>query len=651
MRDEFNTRVKQILGSRAAFKCSNPKCRVATIGPTVDSRGVINLGVAAHITAASTGGPRFDEGLTPEQRSDVANGIWLCQRCAKLVDSDLGQFTVELLRGWKVDCELKAAEELQDPFKERESRSFIESENPPDSVDRGLAWKLYQDHKFGEAVVEFKKWLVLHPKDYIAWTVLAWCHYEEFHYKDGLSAVNKALAVKRDLPEAMGTKACILAEEGIEKGARASLLQARELFERVAGSLEHWTIHYNLANTLCALGEFDSSIEEYRKAIKLNDRLPCIWKNLAHAYFKLGDHKGEFECYDKALALDPMHTEALISKGVTLITALKKPLEGIPLIEGAVARNPEAGDRWPHLWYWLGIAYWQGGNAKKALEHVQRGLDIAPNHTWLLELKGQLLSDLCKTNSEFTPQAIGYFKFRLSLSKTDYKAFAELGSLFLLRGDEDAIWKLIDDQPSHFNLKASDCFRQAGVLAKDAFRAWCYLPAYETFRGYASHKDYFDILPTAKLPVDRGWFSRFAILMTVPFGEACEILRNKESSKSQQDLVVRIHDHIRDWIRKLLPPLAVPLAKSLDKCRPAKEHAAEIADLVSSLMVWMGDVANRELSRQLGYTCAYFAIPTEEIEHFMDKDPRIGKMMEEVALLVFTSVHEDLKLLPDKKES
>jgi hypothetical protein len=62
---------------------------------------VINVGQAAHITAASPGGARFDPALTPTQRASADNGLWLCQNCGKLIDSDDEHFTVETLRGWK----------------------------------------------------------------------------------------------------------------------------------------------------------------------------------------------------------------------------------------------------------------------------------------------------------------------------------------------------------------------------------------------------------------------------------------------------------------------------------------------------------------------------------------------------------------------
>jgi hypothetical protein len=65
----------------------------------------VNLGVAAHITAASPGGPRYNESLTATERAAAANGIWLCQTCGKLVDADVPGYSVELLRRWKAETE------------------------------------------------------------------------------------------------------------------------------------------------------------------------------------------------------------------------------------------------------------------------------------------------------------------------------------------------------------------------------------------------------------------------------------------------------------------------------------------------------------------------------------------------------------------
>ena len=101
MRHEFSIQVKDTLAKRVGMRCSNPNCRQLTSGPQEDPARAINVGVAAHITAASRGGPRFDPSMSKKQRESPENGIWLCQNCAKLVDNDEARYTVGLLRRWK----------------------------------------------------------------------------------------------------------------------------------------------------------------------------------------------------------------------------------------------------------------------------------------------------------------------------------------------------------------------------------------------------------------------------------------------------------------------------------------------------------------------------------------------------------------------
>ena len=75
----------------------------------------MTIGVAAHICAASPGGPRYDASQDQKARRGRDNGIWLCQTCAKLIDSDPRKFTVELLTKWKKSAQERAFRELVAP--------------------------------------------------------------------------------------------------------------------------------------------------------------------------------------------------------------------------------------------------------------------------------------------------------------------------------------------------------------------------------------------------------------------------------------------------------------------------------------------------------------------------------------------------------
>lgn len=121
MRDDFSSTTIAELRKRAGEKCSNPKCGTPTSGPRFESGKSISIGVAAHIYAASSGGPRFNVYMSDTQRSSIDNAIWLCQNCAKLIDNDESRYTPEALFEWK-----SAAEALA--FKNISERVSLDSE-------------------------------------------------------------------------------------------------------------------------------------------------------------------------------------------------------------------------------------------------------------------------------------------------------------------------------------------------------------------------------------------------------------------------------------------------------------------------------------------------------------------------------------------
>jgi membrane-bound ClpP family serine protease len=113
MRDDFINYIKENLAKRVGMRCSNPNCRQLTNGPSSDPKKSVNIGVAAHIAAASPGGKRYDSQQTSAQRSAISNGIWLCQNCAKLIDSDEKRFQIEVLHKWKLISEEAARYDVE----------------------------------------------------------------------------------------------------------------------------------------------------------------------------------------------------------------------------------------------------------------------------------------------------------------------------------------------------------------------------------------------------------------------------------------------------------------------------------------------------------------------------------------------------------
>ena len=112
-RANFTKSTIEILAKRVAFKCSNPSCTRDTTGPNKNHSKATNIGVAAHIYAASKGGPRFNDSMNHSDRKSINNGIWLCANCSILIDRDYLKYTAELLYKWKYHAEKVAALNLE----------------------------------------------------------------------------------------------------------------------------------------------------------------------------------------------------------------------------------------------------------------------------------------------------------------------------------------------------------------------------------------------------------------------------------------------------------------------------------------------------------------------------------------------------------
>ena len=111
VRDDFSQGVRHHLARSVNYHCS--KCYAPTAGPFSGGGRSITTGVAAHICAAAPGGPRYNESMTPEQRSHYNNGIWLCAAHGPLIDHDWPRYTVEQLRETKRRAEQTATDNLE----------------------------------------------------------------------------------------------------------------------------------------------------------------------------------------------------------------------------------------------------------------------------------------------------------------------------------------------------------------------------------------------------------------------------------------------------------------------------------------------------------------------------------------------------------
>lgn len=163
-RDDFTKKDKDLLAKRVGFRCSNPKCRRVTSGPCQEDSKFINIGVAAHIKGASPGGARYDSKQSSEERRSKENGIWLCQNCAKLIDSDDKKYTSELLFNWKKLSEIEAQLDVENPNKNRESMTMQIFSNSQIENVAGRDFNFFSEVKLNPSNLEKKVLKILYKK-------------------------------------------------------------------------------------------------------------------------------------------------------------------------------------------------------------------------------------------------------------------------------------------------------------------------------------------------------------------------------------------------------------------------------------------------------------------------------------------------------
>jgi hypothetical protein len=101
-RDDFLSSTKELIAKRSGYICAYPGCKRMTIAGSNDrASGLTVTGIAAHITAASKKGPRYDPDMSHDERASENNGIWTCQIHGKFIDDNPSNCTVAELRRWK----------------------------------------------------------------------------------------------------------------------------------------------------------------------------------------------------------------------------------------------------------------------------------------------------------------------------------------------------------------------------------------------------------------------------------------------------------------------------------------------------------------------------------------------------------------------
>lgn len=516
---------------------------------------------------------------------------------------------------------------------------------PPASEDDASekAWQLYIQGKFEAASVELKVLLLRDSRNAKKWQALAWCQYSLHHYDEALVSIERAISIDKNDQYGLSIKACILAEDGIQRGIKANLLLARDIFIEIAKPSKQWVDHYNYGNVLQALGDYVGAKAEFITAIDYDPQQASIWKNLGGVYYLIGDHEKEINCYDRALAINSQLTEALISKGVTLFKIYDNRQESALLIERAITIDESIKLKWPHAYHWLALIYYKRGDYKEALKAADAGLAAVPAHSGLLDVKASILSRLWRETSAYIDTATSFFKFRVELLDSDYASFTELMQLLKASGQNDEIIIALEKALELEKGGLTDYLSYTEHSIDELLVSAKYLPNYKIFRSETSPiKRYTKLLTESNVMPDTDFEKAMFTVCAIPFGLACDILTNRPRNERHSALPL-VKDKILKSLSASMPGLATKLVNNIKR-----DSTKAIAEGLSSVVVIWPDIALLELSGQLGYIGGSFGVSPKELDNaVIKKGENLGEWQKNIFNASFFEINKKLQIFKE----
>lgn len=390
-----------------------------------------------------------------------------------------------------------------------------------------LAWKYYFSKDFEKAIFYFKNLLKETPNDIAILEGLAQCQYNTFNYKEAIININKAIELSSKLNQYL-TKACILAEDGMQNGQKGKIIEAKNLFKDFLDrDNRQFIFHYNYANTLSRFGYNQEAIDHFNICLKLNPNFEQAWTNLGQVYFELGEHEKEINCYDNALRINPALPQALFSKGVTLSRIYDKDEEGLNLMLKAVGSYENMFLEHRYGYFGIAYAYEKLGKIKESLKWIDKGLDHFSDDLVYLSFKSNLLIENWTKNKWLVNDAIKFFEYRLEL-ENDFKSLYALLTIKQIT-DEKIIFDLIKKHTSIFNKINLKSVNYCDIHLRDSIIFLLHYDKYLDFRNKHSIYRYIDHLTSELFIVSSEFWELLDLIFARSFSYAIsEYFKSKD---------------------------------------------------------------------------------------------------------------------------
>jgi len=461
-------------------------------------------------------------------------------------------------------------------------------------------------------------------------------------FRAALASINRARDLEPKDPNIEQRYAAILAELGIETDSKPLLIQARDIFARMARILGRATDHYNLANVLGPLGELTQAEVHYLACLEKAPTAQC-WKNLGSVYTQQNRLDKAMACFDAALKLDPTLVEAHISKGMAWLLETGDPAKAIACFEQAYALNSNLDHRWRHARYWHARALSLADRHEDALRQVDLGLRDHADDVHLLGLKAGILGHLWPRNAGYVERAWEFLVFRAQCFPRDCPTLVELLKLSRHCGREDAAWGYLDLNLGVAPFSMRTLSRIAGLSVDEWIVGLEAASLYKRFRTH-SRVDEHGITLNQKggLEPNPALIAPLYFALMVPFGRVANALRDQPEGTKPADPA--------DVFSVLLPEVARIFTalgpQWLGEDKPA-DQKEQVHRLTTGILL-LPDIIVAEAARIIGFLAGNFGI---SVEGMYDREELWREFHGDVAAMLLEQVDATWKMTKDAQRA
>jgi tetratricopeptide (TPR) repeat protein len=244
------------------------------------------------------------------------------------------------------------------------------------------AQALHQRNQFREAEQAYRQVLAAEPGNALAWHWLAILYYQQQRGGDALMAVEEALKIVPDAPDALMLKGALLQAAGRAYEARDAIASATNL---KPGNGEGW---YNLGLIESELKNLDAAVAAFDRALAL---APGAWPAVfarGEALLELGRHEEAIAAFDRLLAHDPSLVDVWNNKG-TALWRLKRLAEAAAIYDKVVALAPGTA----RFWIYRFAVLFAMKRCDEAIASLDKALALEPGNDEALLARGQALCE------------------------------------------------------------------------------------------------------------------------------------------------------------------------------------------------------------------------------------------------------------------